>query len=162
MARRRIRTRSGQQLDTLGTRALTEYRRRAGRAGDEAMMELHAAAIETVSQPGKGRVYDKEIRMIGGRPRILRTKQHPEGVPRPRHQASAPGDPPARDTGTGARSIGWARKGPLKWIFGSGSLVMLWMERGTRTVLPRPWVWASIRRALPRMRAAIRRRLRDG
>lgn len=158
----RIHTTSGQPLSTIVTRALEEYKRRAQLAGDEAASEWQAAAIEVVSQPGKGRLYDKEIRMIGGQPRILRTKEHPEGVPRVPHQASAPGDPPAVDTGTGRRSIGWARKGKLEWILGAGTLVMLWMERGTRLVLPRPWIHASLRRAKRKMREAIRRRLGGG
>lgn len=162
MAKIRIRTRSGQPLSTLGTRIIEEYKRRAQLAGDEAASEWQAAAIEVVSQPGKGRVYDKEIRMIGGRPRILRTKEHPEGVPRVPHRASAPGDPPATDEGTGRRSIGWVRKGKLKWILGAGTLVMLWMERGTPLVLKRPWIHASLRRARKKMREAIRRRLGDG
>lgn len=158
----RITTTTGQQLSTVGTRMIDEYRRRAQLAGDDAAVEWQAAAIEVVSQPGKGRVYDKEIRMIGGRPRILRTKEHPEGVPRVSHRASAPFSPPAVDTGTGRRSIGWARKGKLRWRLGAGTIVMMWMERGTRFMLPRPWMFSSLRRAKLKMREAIRRRLRDG
>lgn len=132
----RIRTRSGQPLHTIGTRILDEYKRRAQVAGDAAMIELQAAAIETLSQPGHGKAYKRGDNI---------------------HRASAPGEPPAADTGTGRRSVGWIRKGSLRWIFGAGSIVMLWMERGTRHILPRPWVWASIRRALPAMRAALKR-----
>ncbi len=135
----RIRTTSGAQLGTLGTRALEKYKQRAQAAGDEAASEWQAAAIEVVSQPGHGRTYKRGSVV---------------------HRASAPGEPPARDTGTGARSIGWTRKGPLRWALGAGSIVMLWMERGTRFIDPRPWVHESLRRALPKMRAAIRRAFR--
>jgi hypothetical protein len=141
MARIRISTRSGQPLSTLGSRVIDEYKRRAQAAGDEAMSELQAAAIETLSQPGHGRTYK--------RGEIV-------------HRASAPGEPPATDTGTARRTVGWVTDGALRWRFGAGSIVLLWLERGTRFILPRPWIWQSIRRALPKMRAAIRRRLGDG
>ena len=138
MAKIRIRTRSGQQLNTLGTRALDEYKRRTAAAGDDAMRELEAAAIETLSQPGHGRTY-KRAEIV--------------------HRASAPGEPPATDTGVSRRTVGWIKDGPFGWKFGAGSIVLLWLERGTRFILPRPWIWPSIRRALPKMRAAIRLRL---
>ena len=138
MAKIRIRTRSGLPLNTLGTRAVAEYKRRAQAAGDEAMNELQAAAVETLSQPGHGRTYK--------RGEIV-------------HRASAPGEPPATDTGINRRTVGWIKTGPFRWMFGAGSIVLLWLERGTRFIDPRPWVWASIRRALPKMRAAIRRHL---
>ncbi len=134
----RIRTRSGLPLSTLGTRALDEYKRRAQAAGDEAMSELQAAAVETLSQPGHGRTYKRG-----------------EVV----HRASAPGEPPAPDTGSARRTVGWIRLGAFRWRFGAGSIVLLWLERGTRFILPRPWMWQSIRRALPKMRQAIRRGL---
>ena len=138
MAGIRITTRSGQRLDTLGTRVVAEYKRRVQVAGDEAMNELQAAAVETLSQPGHGRTYK--------RGEIV-------------HRASAPGEPPAPDTGTARRTVGWIRAGALRWRFGTGSIVLLWLERGTRFILPRPWIFPSLRRALPKMRAAIRRGL---
>ena len=138
MAGIRITTRSGQRLDTLGTRVVDEYKRRAQAAGDEAASEWQAAAIETLSQPGHGRTYK--------RGEIV-------------HRASAPGEPPAPDTGTARRAVGWIRAGALRWRFGTGSIVLLWLERGTRFILPRPWIFPSLRRALPKMRAAIRRGL---
>lgn len=134
----RIRTRSGQPLGTMGTRALDEYKRRAQAAGDEAMSELEAATIETLSQPGHGRTYKRGTVI---------------------HRASAPGEPPAPDTGISRRMVGWVRAGALRWRFGTDSLVLLWLERGTRFIEKRPWVWQSIRRALPKMRAAVRRHL---
>ncbi len=137
----RIRTRSGQPLRTLGTRVVDEYKRRAQGAGDEAMSELQAAAVQVLSQPGHGRTYKRGTVV---------------------HRASAPGEPPAPDTGTARRSVGWVTAGAFRWRFGAGSIVLLWLERGTRFILPRPWIWQSIRRALPRMRAVIRRRLGDG
>ena len=141
MARIRIRTRTGQPLGTIGTRAVDEYRRRAQAAGDEAMSELQASAVEVLSQPGHGRTYKRGAVV---------------------HRASAPGEPPAPDTGTSRRAVGWVRQGALRWRFGAGTIVLLWLERGTRFILRRPWIWPSIRRALPKMRAAIRRRLGGG
>ena len=78
------------------------------------------------------------------------------------HRASAPGEPPAPDTGTARRSVGWVRKGPLSWRFGSGSVVLLWMERGTRFIEKRPWIGPTIRCAGQKMRAAIRLGMRSG
>ncbi len=134
----RIRTGSGLSPGTIGTRIVEEYRRRAQAAGDEAASDWQAAAIEVVSQPGHGRTYRRGSVV---------------------HRASAPGEPPAPDTGTGRRSIGWIRAGALRWKLGAGSIVMMWMERGTRFIAPRPWVHAALRKALPKMRAALRRGL---
>ena len=141
MARLRITTRSGQPINTIGTRIIDEYQQRAQAAGDEAASEWQAAAIEVVSQPGHGRTYKRGSVV---------------------HRASAPGEPPAPDTGTGRRSIGWVQKGKLRWRLGAGTIVMMWMERGTRFMEKRPWALVALRRALPKMRAAIRRRMGGG
>lgn len=137
----RIRTRTGQQLGTVGTRAVEEYKRRAHLAGDEAAIEWQAAAIEVLSQPGHGRTYKRGSVV---------------------HRASTPGEPPARDTGTGVRSVGWQRTGLFQWRFGAGNIVLMWLERGTRFIEKRPWILVGLRRALPRMRAVLRRRLGGG
>ncbi len=141
MARFKIRTRSGLPINTIGTRALAEYKRRAQPAGDEAMNELQASAVEVLSQPGHGRTYKRGAVT---------------------HRASVPGEPPAPDTGTARRSVGWIRDGVLKWKFGTGNIVLLWMQRGTRFMEKRPWIWQSIRRAMPKIRAVLKRGLGGG
>lgn len=87
-------------------------------------MGLQAEWVDVLSIPGSGRQYGK-------------------------HTASAPGDPPAVDTGLLRQSIHFARLGDLTWGVGVVSApypggnattaeVAVWQERGTRTQAARP------------------------
>lgn len=108
----------------------------------------HFATIikEMLRQPGTGRTYDKEIRIIRGKPRILRTKLHPEGVPRVPHTASAPGQPPASDTANLRNAIAVDITVNSKRITKVGVGVTgnapYWelLEDGTRFMEPRPYI----------------------
>lgn len=81
----------GDTLAGLGDEVLAELRPRAEAAVADAAMHLHGTVRETLSRRGTGRVYRR-----GKRGRT--------------HQASAPGEPPAVDTGRLRNSI--AMKGP--------------------------------------------------
>jgi hypothetical protein len=79
--------------------------------------------IETLSGPGRGRVYTHK------------------GY---RHQASAPGDPPALETGELSQSVGLTSHGDRGSV-GTPLPKGLWLERGTRYIAPRPFVARSFR-----------------
>lgn len=95
-------------------------------------MALHAEWVDVLSQPGSGRRYGK-------------------------HTASAPGDPPAVDTGLLRQSIAFARLGELTWGVGVVSApypgggittaeVAVLMERGGRKVAMRPHARPALER----------------
>jgi hypothetical protein len=82
-----------------------------------------------LSKPGSGRVYRSRI----------------GGV----HRASAPGQPPAVDTGSYRRS--WQSRfedGGLVGIAGTGDERGDWLEHGTTRMAPRPHLEAAVERAL--------------
>lgn len=81
--------------------------------------------------------------------------------PRRTHQASAPGEAPATDTGRLANSVTVEDIGPLTIEVGTDVEYGPWLEFGTRTIEPRPnWV-PSVQEEEPkyvkRIEAAIRR-----
>jgi len=59
------------------------------------------------------------------------------------HQASAPGEAPATDTGTLANSIAVQRLGPLSARVGTGIRYGQYLEFGTQSIEPRPWLWPA-------------------
>ena len=104
------------RLQGMGPRLQTEM----GRAVAATTLALHGDIIERVSQPGSGRLYTRR------------------GVT---HQASAPGEPPAPDTGSYRASIqpdltdvGTRLEGRVATNDRRGP----WLEYGTRNMAPRP------------------------
>lgn len=134
-----VTTASGRPFGQAPLTAVAIFRARATRAGNAASGEWVRKTKLLLTQRGHGRLYIRP----GGRS----------------HRASAPGEVPARDEGNLVRSIGFERIGPLTWRWGSGSIVALWMERGTRNIKPRPWMQRSLSAAGPAIRLALRRTL---
>lgn len=150
-------TLSGRPPGELGDAIRRLFEARAPRAADAAAQEWQRKTVLLLSQKGNGRVYRFQFRMIGGRPVPIRS------LPRVPHQASRPGEVPARDRGTFVRSIGWRAIDRFTRRLGSGDRRARWFERGTRWMRPRPWMQRSLSAALPAMRIALRRELaRDG
>lgn len=102
------------------------------------------ALIETLNSgsPGRGRVYQRGSVT---------------------HQASAPGDVPAIDTGRLIGSINIARIGPMRVRVGTNVKYAYSLEFGTRRVAARPWVRRTFDREWPsisaRMLAFFRRKM---
>jgi HK97 gp10 family phage protein len=104
---------------------------------------LEGAIARTLQQgsPGRGRVYPS----AGGG---LNTT----------HQASAPGDPPASDTGNLINSIGTDfRRAELSVLVGTEVEYAPFLEYGTRRMAPRPFM----RPAYQSREAAIERAVRE-
>ena len=75
--------------------------------------------------------------------------------PRRTHQASAPGEAPATDTGLGASRIEFKREGKMSASVGSLLAYLAMLEFGTSRIAPRPaWVPAT-----EAMRPKFRQRL---
>lgn len=92
-------------------------------------VNVHREAVRSLHEPGSGRVY---------------VKNNPRRI----HRASAPGAPPATDLGLLAASVGWAIGHDAVGVFaqvGSGLRKALWLERGTRTIAPRPFLRRALR-----------------
>lgn len=93
-----------------------------GRDLQRRALAVEAQAKVNLSMPGSGRIYRRR------------------GIP---HQASAPGEPPAPDTGLLRASVhhtvGSDGDGLLADI-GSSQNVAMWTELGTRRMAPRPWL----------------------
>ena len=155
MASPRVSTRSGRRPEEIGNAALAIFMKRGERAADAAAMAWELKAKRLVSAPGHGRVYRHPFIFSHalGRPIPLTGKPRPGGP----HRASAPGEPPTVDEGTFRRSLGWRRISRYVRRLGSGSIVGLWLQRGTRFMKPRPWFWQAMSAATPLMRISIRR-----
>jgi HK97 gp10 family phage protein len=136
---------------------------------------------EGIRAPNKtGRMYSYEFRMVGGKARGKRKgkgRMRPveiKKLPRPPHQASAPGEFPAWDTGNLGNSIQTAVTRDSKRITKVGVGVLKgakywkWLEKGTRFMEPRPFVRRAQRLAISgahekfikEMRALTKKKLR--
>lgn len=80
--------------------------------------------VETLSRPGQGRTY-----RTGNRTAPHRT-----------HQASAPGDPPAVNTGRLRQSITALKISPGHWRVGTNVEYAIVLEFGSRRMAPRPFM----------------------
>lgn len=85
---------------------------------------LRNGVVEELSRPGTGRTY--------------RTGYKTE--PHRTHQASAPGDAPAVNTGRLRQSITALRISPLHWRVGTNVDYALYLEFGTRRMAARPFL----------------------
>jgi len=82
-----------------------------------------------------------------------------------RHQASAPGEAPASDTGTLLNSIsGTAKMGPNgpEGVIEARAPYAAYLEYGTRKMLPRPYLTPAIERNRQRFTEALRKALETG
>lgn len=128
------------------------------------VLEKHWKRV--LGRRGTGRVYDVRLRTVGGR--VI-----PVG-PRPRHRASAPGQPPAPDRGELRGSVGTAKVGG-KVRVGPGvprpsqrGYVARILEEGVTShpagivIAPRPHAQEAARRAMREMNGVVIGHLRRG
>jgi hypothetical protein len=136
---------------------------RAGRAGinrdlDRVGVQLVSRLRVTLSTPGQGRVYDQRF-FTNRRGRVI---AYGKRVP---HRASAPGDPPARDTGVLAASVSahvTRRPDGAELSVGSSLDYAVYTEFGSRfsirrlaTVAPRPWMRPTIAASYAMIRSEV-------
>jgi HK97 gp10 family phage protein len=113
----------GDNLSGLADEALSELRQRAEPKVLQSLLHLTGAAKRMLSRPGRGRIYVKG---------------------RVTHQASAPGDAPAVDTGRLRASI--THDGPhvtgdtIRGEWGTNVEYAAALEYGTRHIAPRPYM----------------------
>lgn len=103
--------------------------------------------------PKSGHVYTEIFRTMNGVPRPVgpRTGNNLS----PSHQASAPGEAPATDTGSLVKSIDFKQSKPLEATVGSSLIYGAYLEFGTRRIAPRP-AWApTVAEVQPKFQAAV-------
>ena len=114
-------------------------RRRASRLVRDVRDRIVATAKISMTGPKSGRGYRRGNRT---------------------HQASAPGEAPAVDTGLLINSIQTAEEGDLRAVLGVGAEYGIWLEFGTRRMAPRPFLGPAFEQAKPIFEAGIRELLK--
>lgn len=131
----------------------------AGQSLEEVITDLvtdtHSLAVAGIQGgPKSGRVYDTRF-FTDAQGRLRR------GEPRPPHQASAPGQYPASDTGRLAGSVGFElpQPGSLTGRVGTSVAYGPMLEFGTSRMAARPWLMPSFERAKIGVEKELRARL---
>lgn len=125
--------------------ALRRYGARFGQLLDRA---INATALSV------DRDIKKKIQR-GPKTGIVYNKVKPNRI----HRASAPGQPPATDTGRLVSSI-YYRRGKLSATVGSSLAYAYWLEFGTRRIKPRPaWV-PAVQENRPKFNDRVREAIR--
>ena len=158
----------------------------------EALVETQNRLLKKVSQRGRGRFYaisprgEEGLQRVGGLNQFAARRIGLAGTAanrsallrRPRggavrnlrdagvHQASAPGDPPAPDTGNLRKTIQLAKPQRIRaanrigWRIGIAAVYARALEYGYRRLLPRPYVAPVLSEMRTIGRRMIRNRLR--
>jgi phage gpG-like protein len=129
-------------------RALAAYGDRAEEVLDT---ELRKTAQDT---------RNKAVRSIQRGPKTGRIYPPVEGVRGMPHQASAPGQPPATDSGNLANSITFEKEPGSRPIYsvGTDEAYGAYLEFGTMRIAERPWLRPAVRAAVK----GLARRVADG
>lgn len=129
-------------------RALAAYGDKAGRVLDD---ELRKTAQDT---------RNKAVRSIQRGPKTGRIYPASSGVRGGPHQASAPGQPPATDTGNLVGSITFQKEPGTRPIYsvGTDEAYGAYLEFGTLRIAERPWLRPAVREAVK----GLAKRVADG
>ena len=127
-----------------------------------AAIVVHKAAIDVLASgsPGRGHEYNS------------RGSKGGKGGARVKHRASAPGDPPATDTGRLRKSIAWSieKGGPVSARVGSTVNYAKYLDpaaqesspAGKGVVLPRPFLSRALNSSRDQVRRVIAEQLEKG
>lgn len=119
--------------------------------GDAMLARIAAGAMRGVTE-GIGIVEKRAVELILETRKTGRIYRR-RGV---EHQASAPGEPPASDTGNlvnNRRIVLLNEQLAALLIF--GALYAIYLQRGTSKMEPRPWADRALKETEPEVRAAI-------
>lgn len=105
--------------------------------------ELRSIIVETLSQPGSGRIYNK-TRTTQARDDKGRFVKGSKTTSKVAHQASAPGEPPAVDTGQYRQSWQVRKRAQAEYAVGTNQERAPALEFGSRTIAPRPHARPSV------------------
>ena len=110
---------------------------RTGQVIEKGLTDIEATAKASMSGSGGGRTYRG-------------------------HTASAPGQPPAIDTGQLVGSLGHRMTVETEGIVYAGVEHAGYLEKGTRKMAPRPFLEPAAKKHLPQIQAALRRVIEAG
>lgn len=116
-----------------------DLHRRASRLVFETAKQVENAAKVSMTGQKSGRLYRRGKRT---------------------HQASAPGEAPAVDTGILRASIATARDGELRAVVQVGADYGIWLEFGTRRMAPRPFLGSAFDQVKPIFETGLRELLK--
>lgn len=139
------------KIEVDGLQQLLKQLEGIGQGGDQALVNVitdvvtdtHAFAVAGIQRgPKSGRVYDTRF-FTDAQGRLRR------GEPRPPHQASAPGQYPASDTGRLASSVRmeFPTAGRIEGRVGTAVAYGPMLEFGTSRMAARPWLLPSFEKA---------------
>ena len=121
-------------------------------------IELRGDVVKSIQRgPKTGRVYDSIFRTINGKA-VPVAPRSGNGLSAT-HQASAPGEAPASDTGRLASSITFDQAGPLTATVGSNLAYSVYLEFGTRKIAARPYFRPAVERMRPKFQQRLERAL---
>lgn len=118
--------------------------RETEKAVEESLHKVRTTSLHMIQRdPKSGRVYTQEFRMINGRVTPVGDRSEAPNLSS-EHQASAPGEAPATDTGRLVTSIKVKRTG-TEGTVGSQLDYAFYLEYGTLRMEPRPWLRPALR-----------------
>ena len=137
---------------TMEIEGIAEFKKALESARGDMMEAVRTEVIRATT-----RVHERSIDRIQ---RGTKTGQtYEKYVPRRTHQASAPGQAPASDTGRLASSIEWRTDGMDGIVFTRVEYGKH-LEFGTKNMDARPWLLPSVEEAAPRFREGLMRILK--
>jgi phage gpG-like protein len=131
------------QLQATFARLMNGVEDNVAKAVTATALEINTDVKKRIQRgPKTGRVYTDIFRMIGGRPVPMGPRAGNNLSAR--HQASAPGEAPATDTGKLASSLYFQQASKMEATIGSRLAYAYYLEYGTTRIRPRPaWLPAT-------------------
>lgn len=107
---------------------------------------LNPNALREIEQKLARHLDREALKLQGEIKQVLREANPGRGRQYGGHRASAPGDPPATDTGRLINSIAWERESALVRRVGTNVEYAPGLEYGNRRVAPRPFMRVAVDR----------------
>lgn len=137
-------------LPRIATRPVTKAVRRGA-------LRIQADAMTSIREPGTGRLYT--TRFFTDPSGVVRPITGKKGK-RPKHRASAPGKPPASDSGRLLGSVEVdIRDNGFKALIGTALDYGRFLEFGTKKMEARPWLNPAFKRNIRRIETNIAKQI---
>ena len=137
-----------------------EAKREVDKAVQSTGLEIRGDIVKRIQKgPKTGAVYDSVFARVNGR--VIPVGPRTGNNLSPTHQASAPGEAPATDTGRLASSILYKRQGQMSATVGSNVVYAAYLEFGAprAKIEPRPSWAPAVEAARPKYIARLERAL---
>lgn len=149
------------QLSELGDDARQEAERIVEMTGQKIRTD---AATSILTEPKTGRTYEDVFVRINGKVVPIQKRADAKRNLSAVHRASAPGEPPASDTGTLVGSLKWEGNALEGKVF-SRLKYAFWLEYGTKYMKERPFMRPAVKKNrrwfINKLKAAIEQSARE-